>query len=348
MIAALRLYQPGSVQPRTLDDVYRLMEPDYPASMSPRSKVEQRTALKHWRQGAGDPHLGEINRQTIIRFRDYLIGTGISSATINKVWRTLRAMLRYAHDELGWIEVIPSVSPFLKSRLVDTAPSMPREVLSHEELARMWANCLQARYPVVEPCLAWRTFLVLAWSTGMRTHDLVYLPTSAILWHQKLIRFAADKTSKLQGLPLTPMVEWHLQRWLAVAPAGPRIFNGFSCRGHTNHVTGRTRRGYYTEWNQVITAGVEPRPLIKCLRADMITELNDEDAGVGGWAAAHAPIGVTSLNYDKPSKRVRRAFANRPVPPCFLWGMHDEDTHAETGSRLERAETAAGGSRPGA
>lgn len=337
MIAALRLFNPAaaSLEDRTLRAVYNAMLPEFPDSISPRTKSEHRTSLKHWEQATGNPPVESITRETVKRLRDYLIGQGVSGETVNKVWRTLRAMLRYAHDELKWIEQIPAVSPFMRSRLVDVSASMPREVLSHDELARMWANCLQARYPVVQPCLAWRTFLVLAWVTGMRTGDLVQLPWSAVLWNQKLIRFAADKTGKLQGLPLLPWVESHLRRWQAVAPPGERIFSGFAKRGHINRRTGRTFAGYYVTWNQQVTDGIDPRPQIKTLRADMVTELNDVQDGVGGWAAGHSPVGVTEKNYDKPSRRVKQAFASRPVPPCFLWGGHDgqsEDIHRRPGA----------------
>lgn len=325
MLQALRLFDPhaSGSSSRTLRDVYNLMLPEYPTSMSARTFVEHRTALKKWEAATGDAPLSEVTRDTVKQLRDYLIGTGASGETINKVWRTLRAMFRYAHDELHWIEEIPAVSPFMRSRLVDVSEPVPREVLTHDELARMWANCLQAKYPVIQPCLAWRTFLVLSWVTGMRTGDLVNLPWSAVLWNQKLIRFAADKTGKLQGLPLLPWVEWHLTRWREVAPAGERIFSGFVKRGHINQRTGKVFSGYYVTWNHVITDGVDPRPQIKTLRADMVTELNDITPGVGGWAAGHSPKGVTDMNYDKPTRRVRKTFDERPIPPCFLWGMHD-------------------------
>ncbi len=336
MIAALRLFNPQQTgfDSRTLRAVYAEMLPEFPNSMSPRTKSDQRTCLKHWEQATGDPSVSQITRETIRQLRDYLIGQGVSGETINKVWRTLRAMLRFAHDELHWIDQIPAVSPFMRSRLVDVSPSMPREVLSHDELARMWANCLLARYPVVQPCLAWRTFLVLAWVTGMRTGDLVQLPWSAVLWNQKLIRFAADKTGKLQGLPLLPWVETHLQRWRNACPTGERIFSGFAKRGHVDHQRSKAFAGYYVTWNRVITDGIDPRPQIKTLRADMVTELNDVQDGVGGWAAGHSPVGVTETNYDKPSRRVRKAFELRPVPPCFLWGLDNADAevvHAGAG-----------------
>lgn len=328
MSVALRLFHPGeSPQGKTLDDVYRLLEPEYPTTMSSRSKVEHRSSLKHWRELTGNPQVTKVTRKTITEFRDKLIGTGMSAATINKIWRTLRSFFRYTHDELKWIDAIPSVSYTMRSKLVDASDPVPRELLSHAEIAQLWANCLQARYPVVEPCLTWRTFLVLAWQYGMRTGDLVALPRSAILLNQKLVRWAADKTSKLQGLPLTEVAAWHLERWLQVAPPGPRLFEGLRKPGHVNHTTGQVVPGYYTEWNRVITADLQPRLLIKNLRQAMVTEMNDTGHGddIGGWAAGHSPVGVTQKNYDTPTARVRKAFDARPVPPCFLWGMRDAD-----------------------
>ena len=332
MTAALRLFYPGdSPQGQTLDDAYRLLEPEYPTSMSSRSKVEHRTALKHWREATRNPEIGDVKRETILLLRDHLIGTGMSGATINKIWRTLRAFFRYAHDELKWIDTIPSVSYGMRSKLVESADPPQRELLSHLDIERMWSNCLQARWPVVEPCLAWRTFLVMQWTYGMRTLDLVDLQKNAVLRNSKLVRWAAHKTSKLQGLPLLLMAEWHLDRWLQVAPEGPRLFEGFTKPGHVDRKTGKTHRGYYTEWNQVISAGIEPRVLIKNLRQCMVTELNDTGNGddIGGWAAGHSPVGVTQRNYEQPTRRVRKAFEDRPVPPCFLWGMQHESTHTK-------------------
>jgi len=325
MTPAIRLFDPAAsvAEVRTLRSVYLEMLPEFPESMSPRTLVEHRTALSRWEEATNDPDIRSVDRVTVRQLRDHLIGREISGQTINKIWRTLRAMFRFAHDELGLIEQIPAVSPFMRSRLVDVESSLPREVLTHDELARMWSNCLQARYPIVQPCCAWRTFLVLAWCTGMRTGDLVDLKWSAVAWNQKLIRWAADKTSKLQGLPLLTWVEQHLRKWREVAPPGERIFEGFKKRGHVDHKTGRTFSGYYVTWSSTITDGIEPKPQIKTLRADLVTELNDIQDGVGGWAAGHTPVGVTDRNYDKPSKRVRLAFESRPVPPCFLWGIND-------------------------
>ena len=54
MAAALRLFYPGAApQGQTLDDVYAERLPTYSTSMSDRSKVEQRVALKHWREATG-------------------------------------------------------------------------------------------------------------------------------------------------------------------------------------------------------------------------------------------------------------------------------------------------------
>lgn len=323
-MTALRLFYPGAApQGQTLDDVYAERLPTYDSSMSDRSKVEQRTALKHWREGVGAIEVTAVKRDTIVRFREHLVGTGMSAATINKVWRTLRALFRFAHEELKWIDAVPTVAYGQRSKLVDADAPLQREILSHAEIAQLWSNCAEARYPIFEPCLTWRTFLVMQWAYGMRTSDLIELPKTAILQHQKLVRWVADKTTKLQGLPLIEVAEWHLQRWLAIAPEGPRLFAGLARPGHFNHRTNKTSPGYYTEWNQVISRGVEPRVLIKNLRQAMVTELNDTGHGedIGGWAAGHSPVGVTQRNYDNPSARVRKAFLARPVPPCFLEGV---------------------------
>jgi len=328
-MSALQLFDPHDTGGVTLSDIYRKLEPELSPDMSPRSKVEHRTSLKHWVQATGDPPLRLVDRETVRQLRDHLIGIPVAPATINKIWRTLRSFMRFAADEMHErfaTEGIPSLHYRSRSKLVSEPVPMQRERITHEELATIWRGCLQANYPRVEPVLAWRTFIVLLWSYGMRSGDLVNLPRTAILWQDGLLRFAADKTGKLQGLPLTDVVRWHLTRWLEVAPPGQRLFEGFNRTGHQVKKTGEWTPGYYSSWRSRIAADIDPPILFQNFRQTMVTEMNDLGHGsdIGGWVAGHSQTSVTGRHYDTPSQRIRKAFAERPVPPCFLWGMSGE------------------------
>lgn len=324
----LKLFDPNgdSSGPR-LSEIYRRLLPRLPAEISKRSLVEHRTSLKHWHASTADPPVRDVTSSHLEQLRDYLIGRGLSPATINKVWRTLRSFFRFAVDELHTLDRVPAISHRSKARLVKEPEPTQRDTISHAEIERMWLNCQSTTYPAIHPAdrvLLWRCFLVMAWAYGQRTHDLVRLPRSAILWNSGIVRWAADKTGKLQGLPLIPVVRVHLLRWLAIAGESARLFDPLRRAGHFATRSGRWSVGYYTTWRRELTDGLQSLQ-IKNFRQTMVTELNDLHAGVGGWAAGHSQPGVTERHYDQPTSRVRDAFARRAVPPCFLWGVSDEE-----------------------
>lgn len=354
-----KLYDPEDRSGLTLTQVYQQLLPHLPLGMSPRSLVEHRTALRHWSAATGDPPIKQVDRQAILTLRNHLVGRELSEATINKVWRTLRSFFRFASDELHEIEAIPSLSYRSRSKLVQEPPPIHREVITHAEVEQLWAGCLRATYPRFDRAVTtrlWRTFLVLLYTYGMRSGDLIRLPRSAILFGSNRILWVADKTNKLQGLPLTAVVRWHLEQWFAVYPPATRslssgtseerLFPGMNRAGHRAAQSGRWSPGYYTTWRQEIAGEVQPEIHWQNFRQTMVTQMNDIHEGTGGYLAAHSRSDVTGKSYDQPSKRVRSAIAERPIPPCFLWGLHDgsitsspsEDAGHRTGAALPRVE----------
>jgi integrase len=348
---SLRLYDPARPEGLTVSDIYRKLEPQLPPEMSPRSKVEHRTALSHWVAATGDPPAKQIDSLMIAGLRDYLVGQRLQAATINKVWRTLRSFLRFAAEELHEIPYVPSLSYKSRSKLVKEPTPVQRENITHEEIEMLWRGCLQATYPAYhDPRITtrlWRTFIVLIHTYGMRSGDLIDMPLSAILWKDGLIRWAADKTDKLQGLPLTECVKWHLKAWLDVAPPAPRrrsttprpprLFEGLCRAGHHDIESDTWSMGYYTTWRREIAVDVQPEIHWQNFRDTAVTEFNDVSPGVGGWVAAHSETTktVTARHYDKPDRRIREAFAARPVPECFLWEMQGERLEARGESQRE-------------
>lgn len=334
-VLTLRLFNPthasdDSTQKQsglTLSQVYELLIPQLPPELSPRSLSEQRTALRHWVSATDDPVLGLVDSRVIARLRDHLVGKGLEPPTVNKIWRTLRSFFRFAVEELHAIERVPSLAYRSRSKLLREAVPIQRENVSHDEIAQLWRNCERATYPRFADRAVtvrlWRTFLVMLHTYGMRSGDLIDLPRSAILWNDHRVRWAADKTDKLQGLPLTETAEYHLRAWLAVAPAGERLFEGLNRAGHYDRSSGTWSPGYYTTWRREIAAGIDPEIHWQDFRTTVVTEFNNLAPGVGGWVAGHSQPGVTERHYDKPSQRVREAFKLRAAPPCFLAGWHN-------------------------
>lgn len=320
MIAAVRLYDPAQDDQRrlTLREFYEeTILPVIQLEQSQRSLVEDRVALNHWERLTGNPDLKSISRKHIARFRDGLI-EGRSAATVNKCWREIKSMLRWASEE-DVLERVPVISHRSKSRLCKEAPKKQRETLSMDEITALYRACRAATYPaggrVPAPKL-WRCAIVLWYFYGARTLDVVReLTWDNIHWQDRLIVYRAMKTRKLQGVPLTDLVVKHLR---SVQRSSPQIFAGFRTPGHHNARTGKWKRGYYTTWRNEIQPAAELSGIwIKHFREAMITRNNGIEPGLGNWIAGHYMPGVSAQNYDLPTKRIREAVESTPVPECF-------------------------------
>ncbi len=293
--------------------------------VSLRSLVEDETALKHWRKGTGDPDIRELERRHLEKFVAYLQGRGLAGPTINKIWRELKAMLRHAKDELRIIDTIPSLGFRRKSKLVRTGPKRQRETVTFDEMCLLWEACEAATYPVHPQCVKlWRAFLVLLYTYGPRSGDVVRLSAKEnLMLNDRLISFEAMKVSKLQGLPLIDVVLDHLD---PIRKRSDRLFSSFKTVGHQRE-DGTWKRGWRTTWRkEILPAAGLKGVTFKHLRESMVTRYNAADPGLGKWMAGHAQQGVTDTNYDFPTERIRRAIESAPVPPCFLstWKSDDQ------------------------
>src|SRR5690606_25084454 len=144
------------------------------------------------------------------------------------------------------------------------------------------------------------------WMYGQRTRDVFCLEYRNISYADRLIRFQAMKTRKLQALPMTDTVIRHLkaiQRANAV-----RVLPGFQQRGGFRR-DGLLRHGYCETWNNEICAAAKlDRPIkLKHFRESAVTRYNDIEPNLGGWIAGHYMPGVTAQFYDNPTKRIREA-----------------------------------------
>jgi len=197
---------------------------------------------------------------------------------------------------------------------------MQRQLITEEELERLWLACRYATYPSggqFPAPLLWRVSLVLFWTYGPRTLDVFSMRHSEnIRLRDKLIKFTAQKTQKLQGLPITPIVDQHLR---SIKGHAERLFPGFNYTGSHLVRERRWKPGYYTTWRKEICAAaglVEP-VLFKNFRQRVVTKYDAIQRDLGKWIAGHFIPGVSAQNYALPTDEIRHAICSAPVPECF-------------------------------
>lgn len=296
----------------------RVVLPEIQGEQAKKSIQSDWCAINRWEDCTSDPDLRTAGRDDLIAFRERLQARGVSPATINCYWRELKTVFEDAVWR-GLIERVPVLGRRQKSRLVKEPPKQQRETVSEGELAHLWRNCRLATYPrggQFPAPLLWRVALVLFWTYGARTLDMLRnLRWQDVRFKERLLKFEAMKTSKLQGLPLTDVVIAHLR---SIQGHSERVFPGFTTPGFRRRQTGQWKRGYYTTWRNEIGAELLPQPiLLKHFRESMVTRYNEIQSDLGAWVAAHYMPGVTAQHYDLPTRRIREAIESAPVPACF-------------------------------
>lgn len=320
-------------------------------------------ALNHWERTAvldddnnptgqtlGDVRLFELRTDHVKMFKRSMDARGVGEQNQQKQWRHLNTLLRKAWEQnLIPVRPVPSirqVSNILPKR--DRKKRRTRErIVSRSELEILYRGC---------PTRDWRIAVWLLWMFAARTNDAIFmrsemtdrygqvLPTIDI--ENRLLRFEATKTGKLQGLPLTDFSVSVLCTLKSLQDG--RLLNLPRKPGSYNRARERWEAGYTTTWRRDICLqnGIEPhqsrdkplppevlsvlpenpiKPIVmKNLRQTAITEFNDIGDGsgrlLGGWVAGHYIPGVTAQNYDVPTKAIRAAFEKREremMPDCF-------------------------------
>lgn len=297
--------------------------PDISGEQAPRSLDSDRCALNRWEECVGNPDIRDVTAThaagvaCLQIFRDRLEARGLSPATINSYWREIKAIFVDACDR-GLTPRVPRLGKRRKARLVKEPPKLQRETITEDELTELWRKCSHATYPrggqFPAPML-WRVALVLFWTYGARTLDMLKaLRWENIRFSDRMIRFEAMKTSKLQGLPMTEIVLSHLK---SIRGHSERVFPGFDTPGCKLRKRG-WKRGYYTTWRHEIGAEeMQPKIWLKHFRESMVTRYNDLWPDLGAWVAAHYMPGVTAQSYDLPTARVREIISSAAVPACF-------------------------------
>lgn len=327
-----------------------------PIDLKPTTIRAYNGALNHWdrtpvddRRTLGDLPLGELETEHVQLFRQSMDEHGISPQNQQKQWRHVNVLLRTAHEQ-GLIPVRPVPSLRSRSNILPKTERRKRRtrerIVTRGELEILFRGC---------PNREWKLAVWLLWMFAARTQDLLFLKSTMVDIYgqtvatidlkERLLKFEAMKTGKLQGLPLTRFACDVLCK-LKPLPDG-RLLNLPRKPGSYNRRRERWEPGYTTTWRRDICLknGIRPhegsKPLpehvLRCLPADpiepiqmknlrqtAITQFNDIGDGsgrlLGGWVAGHYQPGVTAQNYDVPTEAIRDAFERRErdlMPDCF-------------------------------
>lgn len=156
----------------------------------------------------------KILRAQLQKFvRNQLSRGTISKVSINTQLRHLRLIFGIMADpiEHGLIDAVPNLGrAFTGSKShwqlkEDRLP--PRNTITSDEMTRLF----HATEAADDPHL-WKVILLILWSYGARTEDTFFrLDWSLVNLQKNVMQFTANKTSKLQGVPLTPLIVRALQ-----------------------------------------------------------------------------------------------------------------------------------------
>lgn len=292
-------------------------------ALAARTLAEYRCALNRWEETTADPDIRDCSAEDLRALLHGLSRRGQSARTINKTWRHLRCIFNYSKRR-EVIRSVPSMGRHGNSRLVKEQPKQQREALIAAEVASLIECCRFATYPehreTPTPKL-WSVAIYLFWMYGARTFDVLRnLTWDCVRLQDRLLRFQALKTSKLQGLPLTDL---GLSLLRSIRGHSERVFPGFHSKGSVlsrGKRAGTVKRGYYTTWNQEISGHADVLATVKMkhFRETAVTRWNGVRPNLGSWIAAHYMPGVTAQHYDHPTREIREAIEAFEVPPAIL------------------------------
>lgn len=352
-------------QPLRLRQFYENCLLDWRKRLKPSTRACDREALLRWERYTSNPDFRsydfstkESKRQSLkelrLELQSFVTGheaepEPVAATTINKRLTSLRTFFRRLADPIDFA-ILPAV-PDLGRDFTGTNATWqiketqrpPREIITTDEMVRMFNACEAATWPKesltgIPPVRLWRVALLLLWSFGARTEDHFFgLTWDLVDLNRGLMRFTAEKTSKLQGVPLTPLVRKALQ---SIKSCTSQIFAGVSTCGTWSKNFG-WHPGYYTTWSRdILAAGhfeinrgpeelqkasrewpdTRPNLMPNHFRKTAVTQLNCYSDKAGAWVAAHHIPGVTAMHYDTPDERIIRAVHDREndrLPQCF-------------------------------
>lgn len=349
---------PVQSEPLTLRQFYEgHLYPIRARRISARTHSSDLEAISAWEKFTANTNLRSLDWSSPVAVRStlrylrtqlqaYVRGmeqAGAQASTINKRLRHLRTMLRKAADPIDHALLLHV--PDLGTDFTGTSSGWkmpevrlaPRETITAQEMTALFAATNASNDPQL-----WKAIILLLWTYGARTEDTFFrLSWDLIDFGKRLIRFTANKTSKLQGVPMTVATHAALKCLQERSQTGS-IFG--TIKKGTWTAKGGWKPGYYTTWSRDIlpagkfqiergpaefqqatnaVEGAFPNLLFHHFRKTMVTELNCYSAAAGNWVAAHYMPGVSEQFYDTPTERVSKAVQAREderLPDC--WKQH--------------------------
>lgn len=143
--------------------------------------------------------LGEIDGPTIAEFRDSLVGSGYSPATVKRYVDTLKVVFKIARYEWGYREL---PDPFLGLRMPSIDNARCRR-LSPQELDALIESCDR------HPSYWLKPFVILAVETAMRRAELVNLEWDRVDLQNRRARLDQTKNGRRRFVPLSAKaIKW--------------------------------------------------------------------------------------------------------------------------------------------
>lgn len=262
-----------------------------------------------------------ITNEMLSQFRTYLAAT-LGASTVRKLASVYRAILRACGPQTETNPRGAGLSPIVYFP-ADPSPRKTPRVLYGDELAALYSACACATWPQDgrRPETLWRALLVLYYTYGFRTRDLLDLPwaavtfaatcpdprstaTNALGWFEySPVKVARVKPGSLV-LPLNAVVERHLR---AIQSTGPQVF-GWS-RGESE--------SYYGQWRQIVDVAGITACQIRDLRKTCNTAYHRIKTGLGEWILGHAPRGTNQTYYLGIEREVIAAVHALEYPPVI-------------------------------
>jgi integrase len=280
-----------------------------------------------WEKFTADPRIGSITSALLADFRKRLEADEYAPATVAKLGRHLRALLRRlgpATDGnpqgLGILETVP----YLESPRVGR--SAPRTA-SLDEIDRLYDACRVAVWPHIPDVPApafWRALVCAFYNLGPRSWELLHDGSderAGFLWanYQPYVRsatgtplwsiaFLQRKTGNSLLLPVHPVLTAHLE---SVRTDRRAMFPVTLAHGSV-----------YNQWRAIKSTagvGVEGAPDLDFhdLRRTCQSEWDWLRLGLGDWILGHAPQDVGGRHYRNFARHAADACETLPQPKSF-------------------------------
>jgi integrase len=207
---------------KTWEEFRKEFETRIVAAMAPGTRYVIADALNHFERIINPKRMAAIKTQAVDTYRTKRRaeagrreGDTVSSATINKELRHLKAAFKKAH-KWGYLPALPDVEFEREGK------KLPRYV-PPEHFAKLYEACDNARLPEALPYPAadwWRGLLIMAYMTGWRIGELLALRRLDVdLDGAKAVTRADDNKGKRdEQIALHPIVVEHLAKLPAFPP----------------------------------------------------------------------------------------------------------------------------------